>query len=427
MKVFNKIGKILKIPFKFIYQVGSSPIKFVYKKQKKLIKIISPSNVKIVGIKIYKGGKRIIITTVFIVSIISSSGVESQKKMIENSFILPAKLSIERVIELPCGGAVNHPWSPGAKYQSNSTKTSSGKAQKLRHRRLFSIKNPNSPFNSGQQTPNPAYRRSAKALNNNKPKSGRGIRVRSIAKTDENGKMKTIYYNRDGQIEEVHHQNSGLTKARNNLTPIEDDRLTPEGDFVHPSQLTSKGRYVIDKTKNRRAAPLLQSKYEDKDKEFLPAYSIPQITKKDNHTRQILEKLGKNLTQYDELPKNKQLEIDLTIVEELLAHPDTELHMNVMGQGREPIAMLLNRGLGTYPLQNHIGTFERRPEICKYNPYITNYLANKNQIKAFDLSKNTSISYEDLVGNSHTNIGPIFGKIDSPTSRPTVNEGKSEL
>ena len=39
---------------------------------------------------------------------------------------------------------------------------------------------------------------------------------------------------------------------------------------------------------------------------------------------------------------------------------DGDLHMNIMGQGREPIAMLLNRDLGTYPLQNHIGTFERR-------------------------------------------------------------------
>ena len=159
-------------------------------------------------------------------------------------------MSIERVIELPHGGAVNRPWSPGAKYESNSTKTSSGKAPKLRKRRLFSVKNPKSPFNFGQQTPNPTYRKSAPSLNDNRPKSGRGIRVRSIAKTDENGEIKTTYYNRDGQIidepaeskflndgdlarddrtnstdqqiqsetknqtEEVHHQTFGLTKAR---------------------------------------------------------------------------------------------------------------------------------------------------------------------------------------------------------------------
>lgn len=101
--------------------------------------------------------------------------------------------------------------------------------------------------------------------------------------------------------------------------------------------------------------------------------------------------------------------------------------MNVMGQGREPIAMILNLGLGNYPLQNHIGTFERRPEICKYNSYISNYLAKDAQIEGFDLSNSTSTTYEDLVGNSHTNIGPVFSKTDSPTSAPTVNEGKSEL
>ena len=141
----------------------------------------------------------------------------------------------------------------------------------------------------------------------------------------------------------------------------------------------------------------------------------------------MLEKLGKNITKYNELPENRQLQIDLTIVEGLLAHPDTELHMNVMGQGREPIAMVLNRGLGDYPLKNHIGTFERRPEICKYNSYISNYLAKPEQIESFDRSNSTSTTYEDLVGNSHTNIGPVFGKTDSPTSAPTVNEGKSEL
>lgn len=112
MKAVNIIVKILKIPFKFFYKIGSSPIKFVYNKQKKLIKIISPSNVKIVAVKISRAGKKIIVTIVFIVSIISSSGVESQK-MSESSCTLPAKMSIERVIEVPHGGAVNHPWSPG--------------------------------------------------------------------------------------------------------------------------------------------------------------------------------------------------------------------------------------------------------------------------------------------------------------------------
>jgi len=82
--------------------------------------------------------------------------------------------------------------------------------------------------------------------------------------------------------------------------------------------------------------------------------------------------------------------------------------------------VVLNRGLGNYPLPNHIGTFERRPEICKYNSYISNYLAKPGQIEKFDASNSSSITYEDLVGNSHTNIGPVFGEIASPTSAPRV-------
>jgi hypothetical protein len=89
--------------------------------------------------------------------------------------------------------------------------------------------------------------------------------------------------------------------------------------------------------------------------------------------------------------------------------------------------MILNRGLVNYSLQNHIGTFERRPEIYKYNSYISNYLAKDVQIEGFDLRNSILITYEDLVGNSHTNIGPIFSKTDSPTSAPTVNNVDSEL
>jgi hypothetical protein len=298
MKAIIIILKTIKIPLKFIYKIGSSPIKFFYNKKKEFIKIISPSNVKIVAVKISRAGKKIIVTIVFIVSIISSSGVKSQK--ISESFrILPAEMSIELVIEVPYGEAINHPWSPGAKYEGKSSKSSSGKAPNLRGRRLLSIPGSHSRSNSGQQIPNPGYKKSAPSLNNNIPKSGRGVRVRSLAKTDENGKMKTIYYNKDGQIidappeskflddvglandgspnptdqqiqsetksqtERVNNQNSRLTKARNNLTPVQENKLTPEGYFVNPSKLTSKGRSVINKTKNRRAAPLLQSKYED--------------------------------------------------------------------------------------------------------------------------------------------------------------------
>lgn len=110
-----------------------------------------------------------------------------------------------------------------------------------------------------------------------------------------------------------------------------------------------------------------------------------------------------------------------------MAHPDTEVHMNMIGQSREPIIVVLNRGLGNYKLSNHISTFERRPEIGKYNSYISNYLPKPKQINRFDVTNSSSITYEDLVGNSHTNIGPFFGKITLPTSTPTVNDVDFEL
>ena len=110
-------------------------------------------------------------------------------------------------------------------------------------------------------------------------------------------------------------------------------------------------------------------------------------------------------------------------MERLLAHPDTELHSNVMGQAREPIFLVLNRGKENYPLSGHVATFERRPEISKYSSYITDYIAKDKQIKDFDLSNSTSITYEDVFGSSHTNIGPVFGKPKegSPTVRPLDN------
>ena len=66
----------------------------------------------------------------------------------------------------------------------------------------MSLPGSNSRFNSDQQLPNPgySYKKQTPSLNEHKPKPGRGIRVRNIATTDENGEMKTIYYNKDGQI-----------------------------------------------------------------------------------------------------------------------------------------------------------------------------------------------------------------------------------
>jgi hypothetical protein len=447
MKKMNRILKTIKIPLKFISKIGSTQSFFVRGKKKELVKIISFSNVKIVAVRIRKIGKKIIVTVVFLISIINSSGVENQK-ISEKFEILPTKIRIERVVKIPCGGAMNELWSPGAKYQSKSSKSSSGKAQNLRVRRLIAL--PGS--NSGKDIKNPSYKKSTPSLNNNIPKSGKGLRVRSIATTNEEGETKTIHYNKAGQIIDLPPEskflddvvglstndsptkavNHKITKERSNLSPVQDDKLTPEGHFIDSSKLTSRGRSVVDNTKERRSTPLLQSKYESKDDKFLPAYSIQQVNNKNKHTFEVLQKLNRNITKYNELAQAKKLQVDLTIVEELLAHPDTELHMNVFAQGREPIAMILNRGMGNYLIQNHIATFERRPEICKYNSYISNYVAEEQQIEKFDRSNGTSVNYEDLVGNSYTNIGPIFGKTvvsdnSAPTTSSTVNEVGSEL
>lgn len=126
-------------------------------------------------------------------------------------------------------------------------------------------------------------------------------------------------------------------------------------------------------------------------------------------------------TRYLELSDGRQRQIDFTLVESLLAHPDTEIYNNVMAQGREPVFVALNRGLeNNYSIPNHVATFERRPELFKYNSYISNYIGDDTQVENFDGSANTSITYNDLVGNSQTNIGPVFGKTNLPTSVPTV-------
>lgn len=212
------------------------------------------------------------------------------------------------------------------------------------------------------------------------------------------------------EIKKVNNANTGLIhQVRKNLIVVEDKNLTSDGNFTNRSQLTSKGLYFVDNTKDRRAGPLLQSKFEGTDKQFLPVYSLKQIELKNKHALELLEKLNKNITKYNELPAIKRWQLDISTMEKLIAHPDTELYSNVMGQGREPIFLVLNRGLGNYTFPNHIGTFERN-EMYNYNVYITNYILSREQMKNFDASKNSSIIYQDLFGNSHLNIGPIIGK-----------------
>ena len=94
--------------------------------------------------------------------------------------------------------------------------------------------------------------------------------------------------------------------------------------------------------------------------------------------------------------------------------------MNAMGQGHEPIVGVFNRGNGTYPIKNHLATFERKDSLYQYNSYITNYLLRKNQVDDFDASMNMSLTYEDPFGNRQTNIGPNIGEIEDsqPSTTP---------
>lgn len=94
----------------------------------------------------------------------------------------------------------------------------------------------------------------------------------------------------------------------------------------------------------------------------------------------VLKKLNKNITKYYESSKTERLKIDITIIEGLLAHPDTKINMHTMTQGRELVIMAINIGYGEYPVKNHIATFEHRFELFKYNHYITNYIKIVPQI-----------------------------------------------
>lgn len=89
------------------------------------------------------------------------------------------------------------------------------------------------------------------------------------------------------------------------------------------------------------------------------------------------------MIRYIELSQNERVVTDITIVESLLAYPRMKLHMNVIGQDRKLIIVALNQGQENYPLRNHMATFERRPEIYNFNPYLISQtiLQLKNKLK----------------------------------------------
>ena len=97
-----------------------------------------------------------------------------------------------------------------------------------------------------------------------------------------------------------------------------------------------------------------------------------------------------------------------------------------MGQGVEPIILALNRGKDDYPVTNHIATFENRPEISKYNAYITHYQASPSQIQRFDASHEV-IRYQNLIKDSdpNTHVGPVFGNWTNESTEE--DDSESEL
>lgn len=414
----NYMKKVLKkviFPFKYIYRKGGSSLEFVHNKQKKILEIVTSSNINVV--KVVQMGKKIIVTIILVISICTNSGFKNLE--VHKFYHLDtstSQMTLEKVVEeVGYGGARGHEWSPKAKHSSKASKSSSPHLRG--NRRLFSTSTSNSlkaPFN--QQTPNPRY---IPSLTDNVPKNNKGsIRLRSIARMDKNGEIITDYY-----------ENGKLVKVRKEPTVVEDSQLTLEGELVNPSKLSSKGRSVTQKNRFRRSSPLIQSQYELDNKEFLPCYSVEQLDIKDYHILEILKNQGQNITEYLQLTVREKLLFDYSIIEKLLGHPKTELYTNVMAQGREPVFLILNRGLGDYPIKNHIAIFERRPELGKYDYYITNYAAKDPQIEKFDLSSNSIINYEDLLGNSKTNTGPIIGKNNiqinsSPTISPTIDNNR---
>jgi hypothetical protein len=294
------------------------------------------------------------------------------------------------------------------------------------------------------------YKHPETSFKNNKYKSGKGIRVRSISEIDNEGNLTTTYYNKEGTItnqplddidllnlndnnvsetnssnskEVVSNQSFKARKIRKDLELVEDDNFNPEGLLnTNKSKLTKEGKSFIEKTKKRRAAPLVLSKYENPERNFFPVYSLKQRSIKGlKHTPEILRALDKNATQYDLLSPNDQAKVDFFITESLLDHHNTKIYDSAMGQAREPIFLGYNDGKGVnpYPIPNHIITFSRQPGISNLSYYITNYQAKQYQIDNFFSTNNTIINYKDLFGIDQTNIGPIFGKAINNTINGT--------
>lgn len=218
------------------------------------------------------------------------------------------------------------------------------------------------------------------------------------------------------------------TKENKNLQRVEDPNLSEDGIYDGPSSLTPKSRALEQKTRQRRTTPVIKSNFEDKTKNFSPAYAVGQLFKKDGHIIEIIGKADGPLAvaEYGNLNLQQRAKVAVGMLEKLLEHPDTEIHAHAMGQAREPIVVALNRGKTDYPYKNHAASFERKRELYENNHFISGYSLSNEQVRKFDQSMGTQTNYTDSLGNEVTNIGPIFGQPVSktqsePTSVPRVS------
>lgn len=231
----------------------------------------------------------------------------------------------------------------------------------------------------------------------------------------------------------VNEKKSGLVKVRDKISLSQDKSFDDDGYYIGSEKITSKGRAVLIDIRDRHKSPRFLSQFESESAKFKPVYGSQQLFEKRNHVFEIERKLGSTQTfaEFNKLPNSEIWLRGLKIKERLLQHPDTQLLKSVMAQGREPVFLLHNNGNGTYPIKDHIATFERRPELGSSNFYITDYVINFDQVKDLYSNDQIVIDYTDLLGNPQTNIGHIFGKnkgnitngniTDAPTLVPTEN------
>lgn len=265
------------------------------------------------------------------------------------------------------GGDISHPWSPKVKFESKSQKT--GKMN-LRgaHRKLLSTGSADS-FKY-------------------KPKSGRPFNPVDL-NIPKKGK-RTV-----GQI-------------------VYDDSVNHDGTLreLKKQSVTAKTRMISEKTKLRRSQPLIKSGYQDEKNNFHPAYSLDQLDleSKTDHVKKILQALAEELRQFAEGTANQKKLMSIRLVENLLGHPDTKFYFNAMLQKREPGIIVFNSGNGSYPVRNHLATFERQPALYDFNSFISQYQLADAQVREFYQSMNESIFYKDHFGNLIENIGPNVGR-----------------